>query len=349
MLLSRFVGYTSFSATSGSLALSRVAINNNFQPRCSKLTLPSRKPTFVRYLSNGVKSPTTVPLRDRIQPYIQLMRLDKPIGTWLLLWPCYWSITMGTTIGHFPDPKLLALFGIGAVVMRGAGCTINDLADRDIDNKVARTVDRPITSGKVSVKQAIAFLGGQLSAGLAVLLSLNNYSIVLGASSLFLVVVYPFMKRITYWPQIVLGLAFNWGTLLGYSAAKGFCDWSVTIPLYIAGISWTLVYDTIYAHQDKEDDRLIGVKSTALRFGEKSKQWLSGFAGLTVGCLAFSGIMADRSWPFFVGTALGGLHLAWQIGTVDFNNRQDCFNKFVSNKWFGAIVCGGILASNFVS
>lgn len=172
--------------------------------------------------------------------------------------PPFHLISSGTTIGHFPDPKLLALFGIGAVVMRGAGCTINDLADRDIDNKVARTVDRPITSGKVSVKQAIAFLGGQLSAGLAVLLSLNNYrfdfflshpSIVLGASSLFLVVVYPFMKRITYWPQIVLGLAFNWGTLLGYSAAKGFCDWSVTIPLYIAGISWTLVYDTIYAHQ----------------------------------------------------------------------------------------------------
>ncbi|KAI8078053.1 UbiA prenyltransferase family-domain-containing protein, partial [Gilbertella persicaria] len=212
-------------------------------------------------------------LPAKIAPYAFLTRIDKPIGTWLLFWPCAWSISMASyhMDGSALDAaKMMALFGTGALIMRGAGCTINDLWDRDIDDKVERTKIRPITSGVIRPSQAIAFLGLQLSAGLAVLTQLNMYSIALGASSLSLVVTYPLMKRITYWPQTVLGLAFNWGALLGWSAMIGSLDLAVVGPLYVGGVCWTLVYDTIYAHQDKKDDVKVGVKSTALRFGQKT-------------------------------------------------------------------------------
>jgi len=244
--------------------------------------------------------------------------------------------------------KIFGLFGIGAFIMRSAGCIINDLIDRDIDGKVERTKMRPLVSNQIAVSQAIAFLALQLSAGLAVLLCLNNYSVVLGASSLLLVGTYPFMKRITYWPQFVLGLAFNWGALLGYSAVQGYCDWSIVLPLYAAGISWTLVYDTIYAHQDKEDDILIGVRSTALRFGENTKKWLSFFSVTTIGGLLTTGIMASQPWPYFVATSLGAIHLIWQITKLDINDRNDCLAKFISNKRFGQIIFGGILFSSII-
>jgi len=183
------------------------------------------------------------------KPYFRLMRLDRPIGFYLLLWPCYWSVAIATPMGSLPSPKLMLLFGIGALLMRGAGCTLNDLIDRDIDKLVSRTKTRPIACGDLDIRRAFIFLAAQLSVSFAVLLCFDRYSIVLGATSLILVGLYPFMKRITYWPQVVLGLAFNWGALMGYAAVKGYCDWSIVLPLYFAGISWTLVYDTIYAHQ----------------------------------------------------------------------------------------------------
>ncbi|KAM4808764.1 4-hydroxybenzoate polyprenyltransferase, mitochondrial isoform 1-T1 [Rhinophrynus dorsalis] len=215
-----------------------------------------------------------------VQPYLKLMRLDKPIGTWLLYLPCTWSIGLAAEPGSFPDMYMLALFGTGAVLMRGAGCTINDMWDRDFDRKVERTACRPIASGDISQFQSLLFLGGQLSLALCVLLCLNYYSIALGVASLSLVVTYPLMKRITYWPQLVLGLTFNWGALLGWSAMKGSCDWSVCLPLYLSGIMWTLIYDTIYAHQIYTLD----INST-------EDCWKKFTANRTVGFLLFLGIL----------------------------------------------------------
>uniref|UniRef100_A0A0D9VSS4 4-hydroxybenzoate geranyltransferase n=1 Tax=Leersia perrieri TaxID=77586 RepID=A0A0D9VSS4_9ORYZ len=245
------------------------------------------------------------------RPYAMLARLDKPIGTWLLAWPCFWSIAMASTPGELPDMRMLALFGCGAVLLRGAGCTVNDLLDRDIDNKgdafyivailklkpVERTKSRPFASGVLTPTQGVGFLGFQLLLGLGILLQLNNYnSRILGASSLLLVFSYPLMKRFTFWPQAFLGLTFNWGALLGWAAMKENLDPAIILPLYTAGICWTLVYDTIYAHQDKEDDLKVGVKSTALRFGDSTKHWISGFGAACIGSLALSGYSADLGW-----------------------------------------------------
>ncbi|KAI8597421.1 UbiA prenyltransferase family [Dissophora ornata] len=281
-----------------------------------------------------------------IQPYLYLTRIDKPIGTWLLFWPCAWGITMASYSAHLPWTSTLytiGLFGTGAVIMRGAGCTINDLWDRNIDKKVERTKVRPLASGAVTPAQAVAFLGLQLGAGLAVLTQLNMYSILLGASSLSLVATYPAMKRITYWPQVVLGLAFNWGALLGSSAMLGATNWQVALPLYASGVCWTLVYDTIYAHQDKKDDVKIGVKSTALRFGEKTPEFLTAFSTGMISMLALSGYMNDQG-PLFYALSVGGAaaHLAWQLKTVDYENTADCWSKFASNKWTGALIFSGI-------
>jgi len=248
-----------------------------------------------------------------VQPYLRLIRFDKPIGTWLLYLPCTWSIGLAATPGSLPDLQLLALFGLGALVMRGAGCTINDVWDVDFDKKVTRTISRPLAAGSVTRFQALVFLGAQLSVGLSILLSLNYYSIILGASSLALVVTYPLMKRITYWPQAFLGMTFNWGALLGYAAVQGSCDWSVCLPLYLAGINWTLIYDTIYAHQDKTDDVLIGVKSTALLFGDQTKTWLTGFSAVMLSNLGLVGINSGQTWPYYAGLGAVAAHLTWQV------------------------------------
>lgn len=282
-------------------------------------------------------------------PYAMLARIDKPIGTWLLAWPCMWSITIAAMPGELPDLKMLALFGCGAILLRGAGCTVNDLLDRDIDNKVERTKSRPFASGALTPSQGVCFLGAQLLLGLGILLQLNNYSRVLGASSLLLVFSYPLMKRFTFWPQAYLGLTFNWGALLGWAAIKESLDPAVIVPLYTAGICWTLVYDTIYAHQDKEDDLKVGVKSTALRFGESTKQWISAFGAASIGSLALSGYNAELAWAYFPFLTAAAAQLAWQISTVDLSDRADCNRKFVSNKWFGALVFSGILCGRLAS
>ncbi|CAN6463667.1 unnamed protein product [Victoria cruziana] len=231
-------------------------------------------------------------LPEAVRPYAQLARLDRPIGTWLLAWPCMWSITLAAPPGSLPDFRLLSLFGCGAILLRGAGCTINDLLDRDIDTLVERTKSRPIASGTLTPFQGLCFLGSQLLLGLGILLQLNSYSQILGASSLLLVFSYPLMKRLTFWPQAYLGLTFNWGALLGWAAVRGSLDLAVVLPLYASGVCWTLVYDTIYAHQDKDDDLKVGVKSTALRFGDLTKEWISGFGVASISCLALSGYNA---------------------------------------------------------
>lgn len=246
-------------------------------------------------------------------PYLQLMRLDKPIGTFLLYWPCAWSISLSASPGSWPDIYMLGLFATGAFIMRGAGCTINDLWDKDIDKKVERTKSRPLASGQIKLADAIYFLGGQLALGLLVLVELNLNSILLGLSSVALVILYPVMKRITYWPQLVLGMTFNWGALLGWCATQGSVDWSACLPLYLSGICWTIVYDTIYAHQDKKDDLAIGIKSTALRFGDNTKPWLSGFATTMVSGLVTTGIVCDQTWPYYSSIAIVAAHLTQQV------------------------------------
>ncbi|XP_078062303.1 4-hydroxybenzoate polyprenyltransferase, mitochondrial [Mustelus asterias] len=288
---------------------------------CCCLTAAARAPAHhVRPLSSGdirrssgLSAALVGSAPPAVQPYLKLMRLDKPIGTWLLYLPCTWSISLAAEPGCLPDLSMLALFGTGAILMRGAGCTINDMWDKDIDRKVARTEIRPIAAGDVSRFQALVFLGGQLSLALAVLLCLNYYSIVLGAASLGLVVTYPLMKRLTYWPQLILGLTFNWGALLGWSAVKNSCDWSICLPLYISGVMWTLIYDTIYAHQDKADDVLIGVKSTALKFQEQTKQWLIGFSTIMLTGLTVVGLNSDQTLPYYAAVVTVGAHLAHQM------------------------------------
>ncbi len=276
-----------------------------------------------------------------LKPYFRLARIDRPIGVWLLLFPCWWSVALAAP--SWPDLWLFALFAIGALVMRGAGCTVNDIADRKFDAQVARTSARPIPSGAVSVPQAITFLCLQLLAGLIVLMQFNMFTVALGMSSLALVAVYPLMKRITYWPQLVLGLAFNWGALMGWAAVRGEIDASPLV-LYAAGVLWTLGYDTIYAHQDKEDDVLIGLKSTALKFGEFTRPWLFGFYGGTTALMVVAGYLAHLAWPFYAVMALAAGCLAWQAASVDIANPKDCLAKFKSNRYFGWIVLAAVIA-----
>ncbi|XP_051200396.1 4-hydroxybenzoate geranyltransferase 2 [Lolium perenne] len=277
---------------------------------------------------------------EAARPYAMLARLDKPIGSWLLAWPCMWSLTMAAMPGALPDLKMLALFGCLTIPMRGAACTVNDLFDRNIDNKVERTKSRPLASGALTPTQGLCFFGVQLLLGLGVgfLLQLNNLSRVLGLIWFPLAYSYPLMKRLTFWPQAYLGLSFNYGALLGWAAIKGTLEPTIVLPMYIAGICWTLAYDTIYAHQDIKDDLKVGVKSTAIRFGDSTKHWISAFGTATIGGLALSGYNAGLAWPYYPILAAAAAQLAWQISTVDLTDRADCNRKFVSNNWFGALV-----------
>jgi 4-hydroxybenzoate polyprenyltransferase len=275
------------------------------------------------------------------RPYARLMRLDRPIGTWLLLFPCWWSLALAPGPADGRLLLLFALFGMGALIMRGAGCTWNDVTDREFDARVARTRTRPIPSGQVSVRQALLFMVAQMLAGFAILLTFNRFAVAVGAASLVLVFTYPLMKRVTYWPQFFLGLAFNYGALLGWAAVEGALD-GPAITLYVAGIAWTLGYDTIYAHQDKEDDALIGVKSTALRFGSASKPWLVGFYAAAIILLALTGALRGLDWIFYAALALGAAQLAWQIADVALDDSADCLRKFKSNRLFGWLILTGI-------
>jgi 4-hydroxybenzoate polyprenyltransferase len=278
-----------------------------------------------------------------LRPYLKLWRLDKPIGAWLLLWPCWWSIALAAPPGGWPNARLLMLFGLGAFIMRGAGCVLNDIVDRDFDAQVTRTASRPLPSGAISVGRAWAFMAVLLVAGLIILLQLNRAAIILGAASLPIVVVYPFMKRITHWPQAVLGLAFNWGVLLGWTAVTGSLAWPAG-AMYAAGIAWTLGYDTIYAHQDRVDDAPVGVKSSALKLGERTRPWLYVFFGAALALLALAGALAGIAWPFYLGLAAAAAQAAWQAATLNIDSPADCLTKFRANNLFGAIVFAAIIA-----
>lgn len=279
------------------------------------------------------------------RPYLRLARLDRPIGSWLLLMPCWWSCALAAIAAGNATPRLthLALFFLGAFAMRGAGCTWNDIVDRDLDRSVERTRSRPIPSGQVSVAQAVAFLVLQSLIGLAVLLSFNVFTVGLGVASLAIVAVYPFMKRITYWPQIVLGLAFSWGALMGWAAAFGRLD-PPALLLYAGSIAWVIGYDTIYAHQDREDDALIGIKSTALLFGERTKPMLAAFYTLAAVLIGAAGLVAGAGAVFALGLLAFAAHLAWQIVRLDIADPDLCLMLFKSDRDAGLILFGGLLA-----
>ena len=275
-----------------------------------------------------------------LRPYAVLARWDRPIGTWLLLWPCWWALALAP---GWPDLRLLALFGLGAVAMRGAGCVVNDLADRDLDARVERTRHRPLASGQLSVAQAAAFLALQLLVGLAVLLSFNRFTVLVGLASMPLVIAYPFMKRITWWPQAFLGLTFNWGALVGWSAVTGDLA-APALVLYAAGFFWTLGYDTIYAHQDKVDDALIGVRSSARRLGAATIPWLWLFYGVALALIGAAGWLVAMGPGFYLMLVLAGGHLAWQVRTVDLDDPTSCLGRFRSNRELGLLVFLALLA-----
>ena len=345
----------------------------------SRRALPSRVEQSAKPVRQSTAPPQQIgtppepPKGLQLRPYVELARLDKPIGAWLLYAPCTFSIALASQFTGAPLSVVawnLALFGAGSLVMRGAGCTINDMWDSKIDAKVERTQNRPLAAGVVTYKQATGFLGVQLLAGLGVLLNLNKLTIMLGLCAVLPMFIYPAMKRITYWPQAFLGLTFTWGSVVGWTAVANDCFWPAVLPLYASSSLWVLSYDTIYAHQDKVDDKRTGMKSTALLFGDRgtkpilvlfSAVWLALFA---YAVHATSPIVAPwelsdgtpvpfNRWlretfatghPFFGVSWLAAVaHVAWQIRTVDLNNSADCWAKFTSNRVLTLILSSGLL------
>jgi 4-hydroxybenzoate polyprenyltransferase len=278
------------------------------------------------------------------RPYLRLMRLDRPIGTWLLFWPCVFGLALGaaTQMRSFPDAMDILLCGIGAIVMRGAGCTYNDIVDRDIDARVARTRGRPIPSGAVSVRAAILFACALSLLGLVILLQFNRLAVELGIGSLLLIAIYPFMKRITWWPQAWLGLTFNWGVPLGFAAQTGRIDASAWV-LYAGCFFWTLGYDTIYAHQDKEDDALIGVKSSARRLGQRTKPWLIVFYAVCWLLILTSGWMAGLGIVFALALFVTAMHFVWQGYALDIDKPLLCLRLFRANRDAGALIAVALI------
>ena len=277
------------------------------------------------------------------RPYLRLARLDRPIGSWLLLIPCWWSLGIAAIrADHLPSLWQVVLFFVGAFAMRGAGCTWNDLVDRDLDARVERTRSRPIPSGQVSVGQATLFMVAQALTGFVVLLQFNRFTIVTGLVSLCVVVIYPFMKRVTYWPQIFLGLAFSWGALMGWPAMFARLD-APAFVLYAGSILWVIGYDTIYAHQDREDDLLVGIKSTALLFGKKTQPMLTRFYAGAVALIGLSGLMAGGRLIFLIGMVAFAAHLTWQVRRLNIDDPAHCLRLFKSNRDAGLILFGAML------
>jgi len=293
-------------------------------------------------------------------PYAQLARWDRPIGWQLLLWPCWWSVALavaatdnapvGQTGGHMIWASLfhLMLFFIGAVAMRGAGCTYNDLVDEDIDNLVERTRSRPLPSRQVTRFQAKMFLLLQALVGFFVLIQFNQLTIWVGIASLLIVALYPFMKRITNWPQLCLGAAFSWGALLGWTATRGTLDLPALL-LYLGAVCWTIGYDTIYAHQDREDDALVGVRSTARLFASKTKYALIVCYGLMLVLFALAFIWAGVSFIAFIGLGAAALHMFYQIKILNIDDGKQCLRLFRSNFFVGLLIFSGLVASVIVA
>jgi len=278
-------------------------------------------------------------------PYSRLARWDRPIGSWLLLLPCWWGAALAAAgapgVSAVEIALLFALFAVGAVAMRGAGCAYNDIVDRDFDARVSRTAIRPLPAGHVGLGGAWIFVVLQCAVGLAVLLALDRGAVWVGLGAIPLVAAYPFMKRFSHWPQAWLGLAFNWGALVGWAAIAGEVE-GPAYALYAAGIAWTLGYDTIYAHQDKEDDALAGVKSTALLFGGRTRLWVAGFYAAAAALLALAGWRAGLAWPFYAGIAAAAAQLAWQVRRLDIDDPDLCLALFRSNRLAGLLALAAI-------
>jgi len=292
--------------------------------------------------ADAVATPWLAALPPSVRPYLTLMRLDRPIGTWLLFWPCVFGLILGAiaderSFTEWGDLYDVVLFGLGAVIMRGAGCVFNDIIDRDFDAQVARTSGRPIASGAVSRTKAAAFMLMLCAIGLAILLQFNLLTICLGAGSLLLVAAYPFMKRITWWPQAWLGLTFNWGALMGFTAESGRIDLAVFV-LYAGLFFWTLGYDTIYAHQDKDDDALIGVKSTARLLGAASGKWILRFYAVAFTLMLAAGFIDHTGWLFAPVMLAAGAHLLWQVRRLRIDDPANCLALFRSNRDTGALI-----------
>lgn len=281
-------------------------------------------------------------LLKKAHPYAQLMRLEHPVGIWLLVFPCWWSLALSSKICDQGLAKFVVWFGLGALFMRGAGCTYNDIIDRKFDSKTARTALRPIPSGTVSVYHAVLFLIIQLLIGFCILLQMNSLTVLLGISTLMLVFSYPFMKRITFWPQVWLGLTFNSGALLGWSAVTGNIS-GPALALYAASFFWTLGYDTIYALQDLKEDVIIGVKSSALILGQWVRLAVAAFYSCVIILTAIVGILSNCGIIFIVSLGIAGFHLVWQVITLDTEDDTNCLERFYSNYQYGILILGGII------
>jgi 4-hydroxybenzoate polyprenyltransferase len=270
---------------------------------------------------------------SKLRPVIRLMRLHQPTGILLLFWPCSWGLALGS--GGLPPTATLILFAVGAVAMRAAGCIVNDLTDRRFDRDVERTKDRPLASGEISVREALILLAILLAVALDVAWLLPRLVLLLACLSLPFIILYPWMKRWTWWPQAFLGLTFNFGALMGWVAAQG----SLALPaflLYAAGIFWTLGYDTIYAHQDKEDDRKVGIKSSALFLGSRSRPWITVFYAISIFLLVSAGHLAKAPPGYFLGIMVMTAHFCRQVARVDFDDPGSCLKQFRSNGLSGS-------------
>lgn len=283
---------------------------------------------------------------NRVRPYLLLLRLDRPIGAWLLLLPCWWGVALASP--GVPDWRLLLVFFVGAFTMRGAGCAYNDIIDHDIDAKVARTALRPIPSGQITANQAFVFFIIVCLLGLLVLLQLNTFAIWVGFASLIPVAIYPFMKRVLDFPQLFMGLAFNWGALVGWAAVTGELA-GPAVLLYLGGVMWAVGYDTIYGHMDKKDDELVGVKSLALKLGDNTRPWIGVFYALAIIMLVGAGYVANTGWAFYPLMLAGAGHMTWQVARVDFDNPADCLAKFRMNRDFGLVVFAATVAGQLSS
>jgi 4-hydroxybenzoate polyprenyltransferase len=277
-----------------------------------------------------------------MRPYGRLARWDRPIGIWLLLFPCWWSVALAAAPHWDNMIGWMALFAVGALAMRGAGCTWNDIVDRKVDARVERTRGRPLPSGEVKLHQALIWMALQSLVGVAILFKFNKFAGGVALASLLLVAIYPTMKRLTSWPQVVLGLAFNWGALVGYAALTGKLSWAV-FALYAGGVAWTMVYDTIYAMQDQRDDAVIGVRSTARRFAGAPRRWLSLFAVLALAGWALAGYLANLSPLYGVVLLVIALHFGWQIAFLKPHDQADCLAKFKANAHVGILLTVAVI------
>ena len=313
------------------------------------MSAPLSEPTHTRHkVADAIRRHWTDRLPEVVRPYAQIARWDRPIGWWLLLWPCWWSLTLAlgaappqSAAGWLSAAHMFVLFFVGAVAMRGAGCTWNDITDRDLDAGVARTRSRPIPAGRISLPAAFAFLGLQLLLGLAVLLQMPTFAIALGFASVPIVVAYPFAKRVTDWPQLVLGLAFSWGALMGWAVHFGALS-AAPLMLYGGAIAWTVGYDTIYAHQDREDDAIMGVRSTARRFGSRTKRALVPIYGAALLLFGAALLSAGSGLPAWLGLFAAALHMGRQIIRLDIDDAAQCLELFRSNTQIGWIFVAGL-------